>query len=263
MPYARAFSTLGCAELDLRACLELATRHGLEGIEVRALAGSLDVPEHLRRSHGSPAALARQLGGDCRRILALDTSLRLTDRGAAEREAFLPFVPWAEELGVPWLRVFDGDFANGGAEVARATLDWWRELRRTNGWQVDLLVETHDSLFRAADIVRFAGTAAGINILWDTHHTWKRSGEDPAATWPAIRPHVAHIHVKDSVGRKGGAPGYTYVEPGQGEFPMAPLVRVLAADYRGAVSLEWERLWHPELGSLDGALAAAKAVAWW
>lgn len=264
MSYQRIISSLGCAELNLPDALALAARHGLDGLELRALGGTLDLPAYLERHHGTPDTLARRLRASRERIAVFDTSLRLTGSSSVDREEFLQFIPWAEALGVPWLRVFDGDCAFGspGEDEALETIRWWRELRRQHGWQVDCIVETHDALLDVARISRFVAAAPGTKILWDTHHTWKR-GEDPLATWQAICAHVAHVHVKDSISRPSREHSFTYTIPGGGEFPMAPLARVLREEFRGMVSLEWERLWHPYLPPLDTALAAATAAAWW
>jgi sugar phosphate isomerase/epimerase len=99
--------------------------------------------------------------------------------------------------------------------------------------------------------------------LWDSHHTWKRGGEDPVATWAAIAPHVVHVHVKDSVSRPSAKHPYTYVVPGSGEFPAAPLMDCLRREFSASVSLEWERQWHPYLSPLDEALTAATRNGWW
>jgi sugar phosphate isomerase/epimerase len=78
-----------------------------------------------------------------------------------------------------------------------------------------------------------------------------------------VRPHVAHIHVKDAVRRPSEKFPWTYVAPGAGEFPFAVLLAALARDgFAGPVSLEWERLWHPYLGPLDVALEGAEAQGW-
>ncbi|HEY4301395.1 MAG TPA: sugar phosphate isomerase/epimerase [Candidatus Didemnitutus sp.] len=265
MPYRRVLSTLGCAEMGLPESMALAGRHGLDGVELRAAAGTLDLPLYLGKTYGTPAALERQLPEAGARIPILDTSLSLGANTPADRAALLEFVPWAEGLGVPWLRVFDGDCAAGrpGENQARETIQWWRELRHQQGWTVDCVVETHDSLLDANLIMHFVAGSPGTKILWDTHHTWKRRGEDPLATWRAIRPHVVHLHVKDSVSRPNADFPFTYVPPGQGEFPMAPLVGALREEFTGVVCLEWERLWHPDLAPLDTALAAAAAARWW
>jgi sugar phosphate isomerase/epimerase len=125
-------------------------------------------------------------------------------------------------------------------------------------------METHDALFTSGAINRFAEAAGGVAVLWDSHHTWKRGGEDPVTTWRAIQPHVIHLHVKDSVSEPSGKHPYRYVFPGEGEFPAIALFAALRGDgYSGVVSLEWERLWHPELAPLSEALSEAAKREWW
>lgn len=268
MTLLRAFSTLGCPGLSLDEALGVAERHGIGAIELRALGNTLDLPAYLTAQFGSPAALAARLRGSASRVrlVAFDTSLHVIGTTPAERATLLEFVPWAEALGVRWLRVFDGGKNTDEAEFteAAATLDWWRGLRRERGWQADLMIETHDSLFTAAAITRFLAAVPGAAILWDSHHTWKRGGEDPPATWRAIRASVVHVHVKDSISVPSAKHPYTYVPPGMGEFPAAPLFDILRADdFKGPVSLEWELMWHPYLSPLEDALGVAAERKWW
>jgi hypothetical protein len=49
MAYTRTFSSLGCPELDLEQTLALAARHGLPGVELRCLSGTIDLPAARRR----------------------------------------------------------------------------------------------------------------------------------------------------------------------------------------------------------------------
>jgi sugar phosphate isomerase/epimerase len=265
MAYSRTFSSLGCPELDLEQTLALAARHRLPGVELRALGGTIDLPAHLAAAYGNPAACAARLQCQPVKILSLDTSLKLAENTPEQRADFLKFLPWADALGVPRLRVFDGGHdASAATHRAMAeTVAWWRGLRAENRWSTDLMVETHDALSTSASILGFLALAPGTGILWDTHHTWKTGGEDPVATWRAIRPHVVHLHVKDSVSLPSGRHSFSYRLPGDGEFPMAPLRAVLDREYTGPMSLEWERLWHPELAPLDDALTAATRRGWW
>jgi len=265
MPYTRTYSSLGSPELNLEQTLALAARHGLPGVELRALAGTIDLPAHFEAIYGTPPALAEQLRDQPVKILSLDTSLKLAGCTRTDRDAFLKFLPWAEALGVPRLRAFDGGHAADPAthrEMAD-TVAWWRELRARNNWRADLMVETHDALFTAQSINQFLQLAPGTGILWDTHHTWKTGGEDPLVTWRAIRPSVVHMHVKDSVSIPSGKHPFSYRLPGDGEFPMRPLREVIREEYSGPVSLEWEVLWHPELAPVEEALAAATERGWW
>ncbi len=265
MAYTRTYSTLGSPELSLEQTLALTARHGLPGVELRALAGTIDLPGHFTSVYGTPAVLAARLRTQPVKILSLDTSLKLAGSTTAERGEFLKFLPWAEALGVPRLRVFDGG-QNADPATHREMADtvaWWRTLRAKNNWRADLMVETHDALRTAESINQFLRLAPGTGILWDTHHTWKTGGEDPLVTWQAIRPHVVHMHVKDSVSIPNGKHPFSYRLPGDGEFPMQSLREVIREEYVGPVSLEWERLWHPELAPVDDALTAATQRGWW
>jgi len=263
MSYQRAFSSLGCPEFSLDATLALAARHGLAGVELRTLAGTTDLPALFAREFGTPAALAAHVARQSVRVVALDTSFRLADPKPGDWAAFLTFVPWAEALGVRWLRVFDGGKPGEPLQPMLASWESWRAHRAAGQLAVDVMIETHDSLFTAAAIREFVGRAPGAKILWDTHHTWKRGGEDPVVTWPQIREHVVHVHVKDSISQPSARHPFTYVLPGDGEFPMAPVREVLAREYRGVVSLEWEKQWHPYLAPVDDALRVAAERKWW
>lgn len=262
--YRRAFSTLGCAEFTVEQVCALAERHSVKAVELRALGGMLTLPAYLQGRFESPAVLAAHFARQGLEIASLDTSCKLIGPTAADRAELLAYVPWAEGLGVRRLRVFDGGdrFDETALAQAAETLAWWRDLRRERGVAVDLMVETHDLLLDAARIQEFiaAMPGGGVSMLWDAHHTWKKGGEDPLATWRAIRPHVGHIHLKDSVGPPHA---FTYVLPGTGEFPMERLRAALADEFAGVVSLEWERFWHPYLPGLDEALACAARQGWW
>jgi len=262
--FRRAFSTLGCPDLSLEGALSLAARHDIEAVELRTLEGTSDIPALFARS-GREAVLSTLSQNRGVEVLALCTSFRLVRPSEADRASLLEFVPWAEALGIPRLRVFDGGQASDDRTIhlAAETFLWWRQLRRERRWNVDLMVETHDGLLTHDAVNRFCTEAAGAAVLWDAHNTWRGTGVDPIAMWPRIAEHVVHIHVKDSVGRPSGRFPYTYVLPGDGEFPMRQLADALRRDgYTRAVSLEWERQWHPELQPLEVALAASARRKW-
>jgi sugar phosphate isomerase/epimerase len=265
MPIRRAFSTLGCPNLALNEVLALASRHGVAAVEIRTLEGTVELPALFSRIGEDGIRQTLERGREVS-VLSLSTSFRLVGSSGAEREAFLSFVPWAERLGIPWLRVFDGGEATNPVVVEDAlkTLRWWRGLRSNEGWRVDIMVETHDGIVGREAISRFCGDAGGAALLWDAHNTWRRTGVDPLDIWPSISEHVVHIHVKDSVSRASDGFPYTYVLPGDGDFPMGRLKEeLLRSGYSGCVSLEWERQWHPNLEPLERALCVADERSWW
>jgi sugar phosphate isomerase/epimerase len=260
--YVRTFSTLGCPELGLDGVLALARENGIAAVELRVLEGSMELPSVFERNAESAATLMPRLAEAGVRVLALATSMSLIDGSDSDFGKLLEFVPWAEAMGVPWLRVFDGGKSATGAELDRAALvvARWRKLRADRGWKTDLMVETHDALSTSAAIGRLTRAVTGLAILWDSHHTWRNGGEHPAETWATVHGSVVHIHVKDS--RLEGGTASRYVLPGTGEFPMESLRRALGG-FTGGVSLEWERQWHPELPPLSEALLSARSTSWW
>ncbi|MEY2879393.1 MAG: hypothetical protein RLZZ15_1773 [Verrucomicrobiota bacterium] len=269
--FLRCLSTLGCPDATLDEVLALARRHDVPCVELRALGGTVDLAGYFAAEFGTPARLAERMRGERVRVrvVALNASLKLIGGTAADRAQLAGLAPWAEALGARWLRVFDGGKNADAAELGAATeaLAWWRALRRERGWSSDVMVETHDALITAEKIRAFVAAAPGTAILWDAHHTWRKGGEDPVGTWRAIRAmgaSVVHVHVKDGVPEPSARHPFTYVLPGAGGFPMAALRSALREDgFGGAVSLEWEKMWHPYLPPLEEALVAARERAWW
>ena len=115
-----------------------------------------------------------------------------------------------------------------------------------------------------------------VGVLWDTHHPWRFYQEPPAITLANLGPWLRHTHWKDSVTLSHQEPSSPaeltpeeeeartlmsghrhadYVLFGGGEFPIADFVRLLKqANYDGWLSLEWEKMWHPELADPEVAL---------
>ena len=264
------FSTLGCPEDDLGHSMERAKRHGFPCLELRALGGRLDLPAYFAERYGRPAALRRELDAAGSGVCVLDTSFKLIGSGPRDREELLDFIPWAEGLDVPWLRVFDGGslkdpLTEAAVREAAETLQWWNAKRERAGWNCDFIVETHSSLLRAADCdVLHKACGGGLNLLWDTHHTWFHGGETPGETWRGIAPLVRHLHIKDSVTDESVEPGYRNVPCGEGGFPFDRLLEALQEPFfSGFVSFEWEKKWHPELDDLNTALARMEANGFW
>jgi len=74
---------------------------------------------------------------------------------------------------------------------------------------------------------------------------------------------LLHVHVKDGRPRPDGA-SWDLVLMGEGEVPVLRSLRALRdGGYRGWLSVEWEKRWHPEIEEPEVALpqhAAAMAV---
>lgn len=265
-----SFSSLGCPELDLAGIVELAKSQDLRHLELRTVEDRVDLPALFRERYGSPEKLRGWLDEKGMRVVALDSSLKLVGNKEEDREAFLAFMEWAEALDTPWLRVFDGgtfaaELGKEDLEAALETIRWWREEKARRKARTDIMIETHDCLTASAAVRQLQShLEEPAAILWDTHHTWKKGGEDPAATWAALQGPVPHVHIKDSVSEPSARHPFTYVQLGEGEFDLDGTLSLLReSGFDGIVSIEWERKWHPYLPPLESALKRARSLGWW
>lgn len=261
-----AFSTLGCEEFEWDDVVALARRHGITQIEPRALGDTVDLPVYLQGRFGSPAAWAEAVADAGVSIVVLDASCRLFADDPESEAELLALAPWAEAVGCRYIRIFDGGetFDQATLELGARRWAWWCEQRERHGWQVDLIIETHDVTVSSKEIKALREALPNPpQILWDTFLTWARGKEDPADTWREIAESVVHIHVKDGyVGGEGGE--FTLTLPGDGKYPMDSFRNAMAgSSFAGAISLEWARKWHRYLPPLEDALNVAAERKWW
>jgi hypothetical protein len=264
-----AFSTMGCAELSLEEVADLASRFGIPYLELRSLEGSIKLPELLASKSGgwSSAALFLKIKGLAVKVLG--TSFKLVGHEPEHWNELLEFAALADALEAPYLRIFGGGtwgvHLSSAQEVAAvATVRHWQKIRAERGLRSQILVETHDAFSASPPCLRLMEQLGEpVEFIWDSHHTWKLGGESPDHTWKALGPHIRHVHIKDSIDQPSARHPYTYVLPGTGQMPGLEVCDVLASGrYAGAVSLEWEKLWHPYLSELSTALAAAQKAGW-
>ncbi len=240
----------------------MAHRHGMDFVELRSLGGTIDLPEYCRTKD-----IVRGRATLPYPVRLVSSSLRLAEATDRDIEKFMEFAKLAEELHAPYVRVFGGgqwpsEVSQGAFESAARVVGRCRELLKDIGLQVEMLLETHDAFSSSERCLAFNRLLdKPIGILWDSHHTWRLAGESPLETWKLLSPWVCHIHYKDSIKKRGSSMGYEYVLPGRGEFPTEALAPLLRREKREiGVSLEWEKLWHPELAPLETALEYFKRV---
>lgn len=262
-------STLGCHELDLDATCALAARHDIHTLEIRALEDRQDLPQYLDETFPDSGTVQAILDQHKQSIVALNSSFKLVGSQEGDRRELLEFARWAEMLNIPYIRAFGGGsmaepLSAAELDEASENLRWWHGVRQSNEWNTRLALETHDGFSGGARCIELqAHCEIPLDLIWDTHHSWKLGGEAPQETWNLIAPLVRHVHIKDSISVPSARHPYTYVLPGTGEFPAQEVLSILAAnDYEGVVSLEWERKWHPYMPPLEEALAALVSNGW-
>ena len=124
-----------------------------------------------------------------------------------------------------------------------------------------VIIESHDDFTSSATLadVLHRADSKSVALLWDAHHTFAASNEDPKFTVRQLGQWIRHTHLKDSVGKSGDR---KYVLTGRGSVPIKEQVEALRAiGYKGFYCFEWEKVWHPDLEDPEIAFADyARAV---
>jgi fatty-acyl-CoA synthase len=86
-------------------------------------------------------------------------------------------------------------------------------------------------------------------------------GERAAEVWANLGPRVLLAQVKDARPDTARDDGWQLVLLGDGEVPVRDMLALLSAGgYRGWVSVEWEKRWHPEIAAPELALPQHRAT---
>lgn len=256
-----AFTTLGISGVPLADVADLARRTGWAGVELRS---ADDEPIHVGMSLDEIQAARRDLAGVT--IIATNSYVRLASTAQSDDEvveATLAEADLARSLGTGAVRVFPGagaDAEPGTAGYAERERVMIRRLalatdRLPDG--VQLWLETHDSHRTGEAVARVLAAVDDprARAIWDIAHPPK-SGERWQTTLEQLRPHLAHVQIKDE------RPGQVPLFLGDGDVPVVDIVRALEGEgYRGWYSLEYEHKWHPEAPPLEEALTCGSL--WW
>jgi fatty-acyl-CoA synthase len=179
--------------------------------------------------------------------VALDTSIRLA---SASADDVRPLLDLAAEWRCPLIRVFGGEVAFDA--MARLLAAVAPDAERLG---VGIAVETHDALSHARDVADLLARveSQAVGALWDVLHT-HRMGETPEAALELVGDRLLHVHVKDGRPRPDGS-DWELVLLGEGTVPLRRTLDALASrGYRGWLSVEWEKKWHPEIPEPEVAL---------
>ena len=241
-----AASTLGLPGAGLDEIVAVLTAGGCTGVELRA---GDEQPVHTGLTRSERLDVRRALAVAGLHPLAVSSYVKICAPGddRAIVDELIAHVDLAADLGADGVRIFPGgqDDHDDERGVSRLTQAAGPAERRG----VRLLLETHDSHPRGADVARLLdGTDVGV--IWDFVHPW-RNGEAPADTYAAIAGRLAYVQLKDTT-----ADGPALV--GAGDVPLDD-IRTALGSYDGWWSLEWEKAWHPETPPLSEALVSARS----
>ena len=251
--YPIAFSTLGCPAWSWQKVVEQADTLGYSALELRGIAGEMDLTKVPELSGSRLAASKKDLTALGLVVSDLGASAAMHQAGAARTTALdegRRFIDLANAMGVKYVRMFGDQIPPGEpreAVFARVVEGFQQMAAHARQAGVTVLMESHGDFTRSEDIeaIRSKVASESFAVLWDAHHTYVAGHEQPAATYAALGKWVRHTHLKDS---KPMGADRRYVLTGAGDVPVKTQVQVLAgAGYTGYYCFEWEKKWHPEI----------------
>jgi sugar phosphate isomerase/epimerase len=282
-----AFSTLACPDWTWHDVLRHGPEFGYDGVEVRLLARETNLlaVADLAESHWPKRR--QELTDAGFRVAGLASSVRFDYSEAAERQQQHAigrrYVDLAVALGAEFIRVFGDslpatDQPGPRTSMLRQVADGLHALGEVaKSANVQILLETHGDFSAsppAQEVMQLADHSH-VGLVWDTHHPWRFFGEPLTESWDRLKPWVRHTHWKDSVllpedhgktaEQQAAARAASALMVGHrhadyvlflgGEFPARECLRLLLdGGYCSWHSLEWEKMWHPELAPPEVAL---------
>ncbi len=252
-----AFSTISCPDYTLPQIADAVRTYGYDGVELYALEGERLLPDLLATRLDEVRTSLQDIP-----IYSINSWAKLSSPDPALRKAQARQIEQSFELAAalqaPLVKTFGGELPAGYA--TEAVFDYMAETlvglaERGQRLGVTLVLETHDGFARGRYVGALLQRVDHPNFaaLWDVHHPY-RMGERVAETDGAIGARVRHVHVKDAV-RAGE--GWNFVLLGEGELPVQEMITALAQrQYEGAIAVDWEKMWHPEIAGAEVALPA-------
>jgi len=255
-----AFSTLGCPNWELAEVIAGAHKYGYDGIELRALGGSLDLPGCGEFAAERIATTREYLKREGIAVCCVDTSCTFhsvdADERAAQVNVALVHAELAAKLGAPLIRVFP-DKIQPGAQREQ-TRDWiaagLREIAERMPVDVDVALETHGDFARAEAAVEIVELAdhSKVKLIWDVANS-VAAGDTIEHAAEIVQPYLAHIHLRDAK-PVSGSEHWLPVLAGRGRVSFVDaLAAIKGLNYDGYISFEWEKYWHPEIEEPDVA----------
>lgn len=256
-----AFSTLGCPHWELRQIIAAARSLGYDGIELRAVGGSLDLLSRTEFAQAQLATTRAYFENEGLAICCVDTSCVFHSPDANERahqvKIALAHAKLAAKLGAPLIRVFPDKIQSGAQR--EETRDWiaacLREVAQRMPEGVAIGFETHGDFARAefaAEIVTLAHHPH-VKLIWDIANS-AAAGDDIQHAARVVQPYLAHVHLRDAK-PVAGSEHWLPVLAGGGRVSFVEAVTALTElNYDGFISFEWEKYWRPEIAEPEVAL---------
>jgi sugar phosphate isomerase/epimerase len=247
-----AFSTLGCPGWTWAQVLDFAEQHGFAAVELRGLQGDMNLPGRPEFAVDKIPAAKRDVAAHGLKIACVSSSAEMHVANPQKRTQQLAdaksFIDLASALGAPYVRVFGNKMEGPREEVIARVSSGLHELGEYAGPRnVTVIIESHGDFTDSPTLKEILTRAESehVALLWDAHHTFDTSHEEPEFTVGQLGKWIRHTHLKDSV---PDGKGRRYVLTGKGDVPVKRQVEALIKiNYTGFYCFEWEKVWHPDL----------------
>jgi sugar phosphate isomerase/epimerase len=261
-----AFSTLGCPKWTWPEILDFAAQHGFAAIELRGLLGEMNLPARPEFATDKIASDKSDAAAHGLKIANLGSSAAMHDADPQKHAQQLAdarsFIDLAAALGAPYVRVFGNNIQGPREEVITRVAAGLHELGEyARPRNVTVIIESHGDFTDSPTLKEILTRADSdhVALLWDAHHTFASSHEEPEFTVAQLGKWIRHTHLKDSVpdGKER-----RYVLTGKGDVPVKRQIQALVSiGYTGMYCFEWEKVWHPDLPEPEIAIADYAKVA--
>ena len=256
-----SFSTLACPDWSIETVIARASEFGYDGVEWRGGAQG-----HVQPTMSTAdKSLLQKMSRDAGLIaIALTAYTSFVSPLAEERQSNIDelrrYADLAAELDAPYVRTFLGELSAGITldsslyEMISDYLNTASDYADSVG--VKIAVEPHDDFVRSSTILPILSQVQhpALRVIWDIGNAFT-SGEEVEEGFRLLKDRIAYVQVKDGTGR---IPNWKLCPLGKGDVPLARAFELLLANnYQGAFSVEWEYAWHPELDPPESALPAA------
>lgn len=246
-----SFSTIACPDYSWVDIYSMAKDLGFDGIEIRGMGDDFAAYKAMPFTEANRPKTMAKLKALNIEIPCLSSGccLKFKEKEAETIAELTEYCKLAQQINAPYIRVLADLEAAPNGEVDDAYVA--EQLKKlapiAAQYDVTLLVETNGVY---SDTRRLKALLDSVNshkiaALWDMHHPYRFAGESPEQTVANLGELIKYVHIKDSVMENGKV---VYKMMGEGDLPIQKMIEALQSiQYTGYVSLEWVKLWMPNL----------------
>lgn len=256
------FNTLSCPDWNLRTVIQNAAKMGYQGVELRGILGDMDLTKAPELQTSRLPEIIRLCKNENIKIFNLNASAVLHEYEPEKRQKNLDeakaYIELADRLNCPSIRMFPDKFPEGKSKAF--AIDTMREnygkiLNFCKGSNISVLLDAHGDLLKADDLLSIldAFPTTHTGTIWDFFNMHLKTGESAKEMVVKLFKYIKIVQIKDGHFLPNQQLEYTLT--GEGDVNIAENLKlVLDRGFKGFISFEWEKRWHPELPNPEIAL---------